>query len=169
MKHSFHLLCSGPLSYVSSNDCEETLTLSHLIVGRRLWSLPDELTHSGDAEDSDFELSDEVLQLRVKYLNSVINRFWHRWSCEYLLQLQEAHRCRVTSKNRPLIKTGDVVLLEDKDKPRGFWKLARVEKVLVGRDNKVRGAQARHSVCPKTLYAEATTSSSIPIRGALPC
>ena len=38
-----------------------------------------------------------------------------------------------------------MVLLEDQDKPRGFWKLARVEKLLVGKDNKVRGAQVRVS------------------------
>ena len=81
------ILNSRPLSYVSRDDCEEPLTPSHLIVGRRLWSLPDDLTHSEDAEDPDFELSDEVLQRRAKYLNSVINHFWHRWSREYLLEL----------------------------------------------------------------------------------
>ena len=37
------------------------------------------------------------------------------------------------------------MLLEDQDKPRGFWRLARVEKLLAGKDDKVRGAEIRVS------------------------
>ena len=58
--------------------------------------------------------------------------------------LREAHRRRAT-KDRPPIKVGEVVLLEDQDKPRGFWRLARVEKLLTGKDDKVRGAEIRVS------------------------
>ena len=34
---------------------------------------------------------------------------------------------------------GDIVLIHD-DKPRGFWKLGRVEEIIVGRDGHIRGA-----------------------------
>ena len=33
------------------------------------------------------------------------------------------------------------MLLEDQDKPHGFWRLARVEKLLTGKDDQVRGAE----------------------------
>ena len=37
------ILISRPLSYTMSNNIEEPLTPSHLLVGRRLLSLPDDL------------------------------------------------------------------------------------------------------------------------------
>ena len=138
------ILNSRPLTYTTSDDLEEPLTPSHLLVGRRLLSFPDDLTYLED-DDPDFELTSESLQRRVRHLNSVINHFWQRWSREYLLELRESHRHQAASKNSPPINVGDVVLLEDRDKPRGFWRLARVEKLLAGKDDKVRGAQIRVS------------------------
>ena len=58
------ILISRPLSYTMSNNIEEPLTPSHLLVGRRLLSLPDDLTHLQD-EDEDFELTSESLRGRV--------------------------------------------------------------------------------------------------------
>lgn len=145
------ILNSRPLSYTSSGDLEEP---SHLLVGRRLLSLPDDLTY----DNPNFELTTESLQARVRYLNSVLNHFWRCWSHEYLLELRESHRCRV-AKDRTPIKVGDVVLLEDQDKPRGFWRLARVEKLLSGKDDKVRGAEIRVSTPsgqPSTLWRSVT-------------
>ena len=112
------ILNSRPLTYVSSTDIEEPLTPSHLLVGRRLLSLPDDLTYLED-DDPNFELSTKSLQARVRYLNSVLSHVWRHWSCEYLLELRESQRYQ-TAKDRPPIKIGDVVLLEDQDKPRGF-------------------------------------------------
>ena len=130
------ILNSRPLTYTSSADVKEPLTPSHLLVDRRLLSLPDGLTYLED-DDSDFELTTESMQARVRYINSVLNHFWRHWSREYLLELTEVHRHQA-AKDRPLIKVGEVVLLEDQDKPCGFW---RVEKLLAGKDDKVRGAE----------------------------
>ena len=42
------ILNSRPLSYVSSEDIEEPLTPSHLLVGYRVLSLPDPMTSADD-------------------------------------------------------------------------------------------------------------------------
>ena len=41
------------------------------------------------------------------------------------------------------IRVGDVVVLHNEDKHRGFWKLGLVEKLLTGLDGKPRGAVVR--------------------------
>ena len=47
-------LNSGPLTYVSSEDLEESITPSHLLVGYRLLSLPE---CEGDQSDPGFSLT----------------------------------------------------------------------------------------------------------------
>ena len=87
------IINSRLLTFLSSDDLEEPLTPSHLLVGRRLLSLPDNLMYLAP-EDKDFEVTGESLQKRARHLNSVLNHFWNRWSKEYLLELREAHRQR---------------------------------------------------------------------------
>ena len=41
------------------------------------------------------------------------------------------------------VAVDDVVVVHTKDQPRAFWKLGRIEEVLVGRDGEVRGAKVR--------------------------
>lgn len=153
------ILNSRPLSYTTSDDTEEPLTPAHL-VGRRLLSLPDDLSYYEDG-DENFEITAEPLQRRVKYLNSVINHFWRRWSKEYLLELRDSHRHQASNKEAPLIKTGDVVLIHDSNKPRGFWRLARIERLLAGKDGKIRGA-VLHVPNEKGVFYTAM-SSSVPL------
>ena len=50
------VLNSLPLSYVSSEDMEEPITHSHLVVGRRILSLPDNLDYVCDLDNSEFTL-----------------------------------------------------------------------------------------------------------------
>ena len=112
------------------------------MVGRRLLSLPDNLTYLAP-EDEDFEVTGESIQRRAKHLNSVLNHFWKRWSKEYLLELRETHRQRSVRGTSAPVKPGDVVLVHNQDHPRGFWKVAQVEKLITGRDGLVRGAALR--------------------------
>ena len=145
------IINSRPLSYVSSDDIEEPLTPSHLLVGRRILSLPDNLNY---LELDDFEVSDVSVQRRAKHLNSVLNHFWRRWSKEYLLELRESHRHHHLGKSCSSISIGDIVIVHDQDHPREFWKVAKVERVLSGKDGHVRGAVltvASRSGHPTTL------------------
>ena len=65
---------SRPLSYVSATNVEEPLTPSHLIIGRRLLSLPDYLGYVHDPSDNNFEVSTSHLTKRMKHLAGVLNR-----------------------------------------------------------------------------------------------
>ena len=136
------IINSRPLSYVSSDDMEEPLTPSHLLVGCRILSLPDNLSYS-ELDDDDFKVTSASVQRRAKHLNSVLNQFWRRWSKEYLLELRESHQHQHSSKSHSLIDVGDVVVVHDQDHPRGFWKIARVERTLIGKDGHIQGAVLR--------------------------
>ena len=130
---------SRPLTYVSSDDLEEPLTPSHLLVGRRLMSFPDHLCR----EPEDFEITSDVLTRRARHLNRTLGHFWERWRREYLTELRESHRYHRGSAEEDQVSVGDVVVIYDKDQPRGFWRIGRVQEWLTGRDGRVRGAVLR--------------------------
>ena len=72
-----------------------------------------------------------------------LDRFWHLWRSEYLLDLREQHRMQHSqSKNAtPLApKIGDVVLIEQEGEPRAFWKLDIIERLIRDFDGKIRSA-----------------------------
>jgi len=132
---------SRPLSYVSMDSIQEPITPSHSITGRRLMSLPGGPYNSELSEYVDVLNSD--ISKRMIHLNSVLEDFWRRWKKEYLLELQESHR---HTKHPPKesycskIAVGDMVLVHEDSKPRGFWKLAKVESLITGTDGQTQGA-----------------------------
>ena len=133
------ILNSRPLSYVSTEDIEEPLTPSHLLTGRRILSLPDAAVFK--CESDDMEISQGYLTKRMRYVNRMLDHFWRRWQTEYLLELRECHRYSGTRDNADsTILTGDIVIVHDEYRPRGFWKLARVEEVVSGTDGRVGSA-----------------------------
>ena len=53
------IINSHPL--MSSDDLDEPLTPSHLLIGRRILSLPDNLSYQRDSNDDDFEVDSDHL------------------------------------------------------------------------------------------------------------
>ena len=131
---------SRPLTYVSSDDLDEPLTPAHLLTGRRLLSLPDYISHG--CEDID-DVERELLDRRARHLNVTLNQFWERWRKEYLLELRESHRYHQGHANPSQVSVDDVVVVHSTEQPRAFWRLGRVEEVLVGKDGETRGAVLR--------------------------
>ena len=127
-----------PLTYVSAEDLDEPLTPSHFLYGRRIQNLPDGL--SEEHGDEEFTVTQSCLSKRLKHLNATLNQFWKCWRGEYLLELRDAHRHHGGKSDAAPPSVGDVVLVEDEDKPRGLWKLARVSSLITGRDGHPRGA-----------------------------
>ena len=129
-------LNARPLTYEYNEVDDEVLTPSHLIYGRRIKSLPDEIIEPDDV------VSEAHCSERFKYLSTRLNHFWNRWRNEYLANLREFHRCKAQSKNRTA-EVGDLVLVLEEEKKRGEWRVGVVENLVRGSDNVVRGAKVR--------------------------
>ena len=69
------IINSHPLSYILADDLEEPLTPSHLLVGRRLLNLPDNLCYQEDINDDQFVIDPAKFNKWARHLNSVINHF----------------------------------------------------------------------------------------------
>ena len=132
-----------PLSYVSMDSIQEPIPPSHLMTGHRLMSLPDGPYNTELSEDVSLAASD--ISRRMYQVNTVLEHFWKRWKREYmyLLELRESHH----HANHPPKKShcspiavGDMVLFHEDSKPRGFWKIAKVESLTTGTDGLTRGA-----------------------------
>ena len=136
------VLNSRPLTYIASDDLEEPLTPAHLITGRRILNLPDAF-YLQDVEEGDVEITTIHLTERLVHLNQVLEEFWRRWTTEYMLELRESHRHRQKVDKEVPVKKGDVVLIYDEDSPRGFWKIAHIKSLIMGKDGQARGAILR--------------------------
>ena len=136
------VLNSRPLSYISGDDVEEPLTPSHLLLGRRVLSLPDHLGYLCDLEDEEFAVDPVQLTRRVRYLNNALNHFWDRWRTEYLNELREAHGRYMskTSQKPSYLSTGDIIIVHSEKLPCSLWKLGRIQELLLGRDGHTRAA-----------------------------
>ena len=130
---------SRPLTYVNAEDMDEPLTPSHLVTGRRLLSLPEEvLVH----EEKDNEVV--LLTRRQRYLILLLAHFWTRWSREYVVELHEHHQVKGDTSSAQVIREGDIVTVMEEGKTnRGTWKLGRVVKLLPGADGEVRAATVK--------------------------
>ena len=140
------VLNSRPLAYVSGEDLDEPITPSHLIIGRRILSLPDDASYVCDLDDEEFSLNSKQANSRVKHLNNILNHFWRRWRTEYLSTLREVHAHTMKkqgAEGSAQISVGDVVIVKDDHLPRGQWKLAVVQETLKGRDGLTRAAVVR--------------------------
>eukprot|EP00112_Aurelia_sp_Birch-Aquarium-sp1_P020282 Seg5190.2 transcript_id=Seg5190.2/GoldUCD/mRNA.D3Y31 product="hypothetical protein" protein_id=Seg5190.2/GoldUCD/D3Y31 len=136
------VLNSRPLTYLYADELEEALTPSHLIMGRRLLTLPE--VSPTEEEDKDFDEREDVARRRERYLSKVLNHYWKRWKTEYLVDLREYHKLETKRNNVPEISEGDIVTIEDENRRnRSTWRLGKVEEVKRGQDNVIRGANVR--------------------------
>ncbi|XP_046863471.1 uncharacterized protein LOC124457234 [Xenia sp. Carnegie-2017] len=131
-------LNSRSLTYVYDDEViVDVLTPSHLIFGRRLASIPDKEVQNVIRDEDEGEI-----KRRFRYLARLRTYFWSRWRKEYLTNLREYHKVG-KGKGSSCPKRGDVVLVFDEGLKRRFRKTARIERLVVGKDDIVRGAEVR--------------------------
>jgi len=138
-------LNSRPLTQVESEFCEQPLTPSHLVIGRRLATLPTPQEFSDDEQD------ESAIQKRARYLGRLIKHFWNRWVKEYLLNLREFHQRRSKRASKRTVLLGDVVLIHDENLPRSRWRLGVVNELIQSGDGEVRGVQLKTTTKRGTL------------------
>ena len=129
-------LNSRPLTYVF-DEMEEPLTPSHLIVGRRILSVPSKNS------SNEVDQTEGILTRRAKFLQRTLDHFWNRWKSEYLTQLREYHRYSKRANSVRKVQVGDIVCLHENKTPRQQWRLGKIEPLLPGRDGHVRSAVVR--------------------------
>ena len=113
-----------PITRVSHDSRDqEALTPNHVLLLRRNAALaPD-------------DIEEDKYRTRWRLIHSLANQFWQRWTREYLPTLQERQRWLNV---RPNFRVGDLVLLADKNAPRGQWPKALVEETYPDADGIVR-------------------------------
>lgn len=116
---------SRPLTYVS----EDVDDVSPLTPEMFLREIPESGVADIDTVDK------EKLSKRAKYLQKIREQLRARFRIEYLGQLRQ--QSIKNYENKP-IKVGEIVLLEDSNKKRSHWNLARVLKLIPGRDGNIR-------------------------------
>lgn len=124
-------LNSRPLTQLSSDPTDlSPITPAHLLLGRSLNQLPDNLTKDN--------LSDKVA-VRWRHRAALQDHFWKRWRKEYVAELHAAQKWHKVGKEP---KIGEIVLVAE-DSPRSQWSLARILEVRQGRDGLIRSCLVR--------------------------
>ena len=121
----------------------QPLTPNHLLFGFNVTPLPHP---SLDSDEYDPNFGDSHAISRAQHHRTTLYRhFLQRFHSEYLSLLRETHAFRKNARHfaTPLIKDGDVVLVEDTDTPRHRWSLGVVTKLLSGSDGICRAAVVR--------------------------
>lgn len=84
--------------------------------------------------------SAEFCRRRWRRVQAFATMFWQRWLREYLPELQRRQKWTAVRRN---LAVGQLVLVVDKNAPRGLWNTGVVVGVRQGRDGLVRSVEVR--------------------------
>ncbi|XP_055623046.1 uncharacterized protein LOC129766502 [Toxorhynchites rutilus septentrionalis] len=154
-------LNSRPLSPLSDDPTEfEALTPAHFLIGSSMKALPEPNFISKPTNRLD----------HYQQTQQMFQRYWQRWSKQYLTQLQ------VATKNLPMntIQIGSIAVLREDNLPPLCWPLARIIGLHPGLDGVVRVVtvktatgvykRAVNRICPLPFdeYQRTKTSTELP-------
>ena len=109
------ILKHRPLVPLDEESLDEPLTPNHLLFGRQF-----KLTNT----DTPLEQIDVPNHLkRLKYIETILDHFWKRWSSEYLTALREYHTYNKTKNVCNIPQVNDVVIIKEDKLPRQQWRI----------------------------------------------
>lgn len=119
-------LNSRPLCPMSSDpDDFDVLTPGHFLIGEPTNSIP----------QKDLIDCKTTALTRWQLTHQMVQRFWKRWSAEYLHTLQQRHKWQSPTDN---LRVGDMVLVIEDNLPPARWNIGRILEVHPGKDGRVR-------------------------------
>lgn len=128
------VLNSRPISPLSSDPNDfGCLTPGHFLIGCPITAYPEK--DVANIPENRLSLFQRISQMQ--------QRFWNRWSVDYLNLLQNRPKWL---RQQPNVKTDDLVLLKEDNVPPLKWSLARVAEAIPGRDGKVRVVKLKTSL-----------------------
>lgn len=124
-------LNSRPISPLS-DDSEDFsyLTPGHFLVGSSINSV----------HEPSLEFIPENRLSRWQRVQRVTQLFWRKWTIDYVQVLQKRYKW---FDRLPNLELGDVVLIRQDNLPPTKWKLGRIIKCYLGKDDLVRGVRVR--------------------------
>ena len=126
-----------PLTYVSSDDLEESLTPFYLLFERNV-SYPNKRIYL----DQSIPRTEEDIKRKTTYMKKLISNHWKSFQRHYVNELRQHHSYKKNSKKSQPPVIGDVVLIrDDTPLPRQRWRLGKITEHIVGRDNAIRGVK----------------------------
>ena len=88
-----------------------------------------------DIEPPNLDITDTSLARRASHKQKILAEFWDKWSSSYFQSLVKFHRWQLKSRNAA---KGDVVMILDKEAPKGKFIIGIIDSVKVDPDNQVR-------------------------------
>lgn len=136
------VLNDRPLEEPSSNFQDgESLTPSHLLYGKRNFSLPaSDLLTEEICDPTHGEKPSEFRKAWQRH-QKIINTFRKAFLSSYLPALRE-HHAKTKAKTPTIVEKGDVVMIHDEG-PRNRWKMAVVDQLINGKDGEIRAVNLR--------------------------
>ena len=86
---------------------------------------------------------DDKLTRRVSHMQRMVTEFWKKWSTSYYQSLVKYHKWRLKTRNA---EPGDVVLVLDKEGPKGKFNLGIIASVKKDDDDVVRKVTVKYKL-----------------------
>lgn len=129
----------------ANDDNYTVITPSMLAIGKRL-----------NQVHLDWEKASTIMSLREQWTHQehTLKEFWKAWTKQYIQNLQVSNKW---FRGTPNLQIGDPVLLVDQMKKQHNWQMAVVTGVHLGRDNRVRMVDVKHTMYKRPLTMKTST------------